>query len=51
MIKASKIKKAIAKGISQNPTTITLQITEKMIVKGCFEEIKSTHYITCIIFW
>ena len=51
MIKASKIKKAIAKGISQNPTTITLQITEKMIVKGCFEEVKSTHDITCIIYW
>ena len=51
MIKASKIKKAIAKGISQNPTTITLQITEKMIVKGCFEEVKSTHDITCIIYF
>ena len=51
MIKASKIKKAIAKGISQNPTTITLQITEKMIVKGCFVEVKSTHDITCIIYW
>ena len=51
MIKASKIKKAIAKGISQNPTTITLEITEKMIVKGCFEEVKSTHDITCIIYW
>ena len=51
MIKASKIKKAIAKGISQNPTTITLQITEKMIVKGCFEEVKTTHDITCIIYF
>ena len=51
MIKASKIKKAIAKGISQNPTTITLEITEKMIVKGCFEEVKSTHDITCIIYF
>lgn len=50
-IKAGKIINAIKKGIQANPTKITLNINEKKIIDGCFENITAQTEITCIIYW
>ena len=51
MIKANTIINAIKLGISQNPTVITLEITEKKIIEGCCEEVKSEHDITAVMYF
>ena len=51
MIRANTIINAIELGISQNPTVITLEITEKKIIEGCFEEVKSEHDITVVMYF
>lgn len=49
-LKASKIKKAINKGISINPTTISFTQISKKIVDGAFEDETHNKTITVLIY-